>query len=470
MHLIIPLFRKLAIVLLPLTRKKLSPNILNLFVLQTFGILCNCTSVISNESTHLSDSIDTIESSAKRIIKVNDLTQDQIKRNASVNSCYLPLLNDPSLYPDKRRSYFSFNELMNDSLKISNEFRNRYLVGDYMTLDENQNSRAIYEKNPILKELYGFEKYDSTLYFLFDNAQNSSKDFNNLKNYIVQNYANDSSVLLNFYYKIWQYKTPPLSRNFSYSNGKYYAAGQRICLCEAHEDTLRLIAQFAASSKRFYPSEKKDSLGNVISTQYLQSLPVDNSRSYYAALYRITSKNWEKDRKYEELDRIHDESVGGGNNRITIYKSRVELPNFMLMSPSKEYPKATKQNGIHEVALSGLSRGMLGTPNSIGCIRVTDFASKFIRYWSPQNVPFFVLYDEKRYFKELPKNVVKETLPFKNEIDGNKFREWLCTYKPLKAKQLNIDPKGKHDNGFILDAYNIYASEYEEYKTKQNYE
>ena len=431
---------------------------------------CNDSHTLSDESILLEDSIAKVELLPQEQSRVIDLSQDQIKLYASLNSCYLPLLNDSSLYPDNTRLHYSYDDLLNDSLDSNNTYRNRYLVGDFMTLDEDQNNRGIIEKNPLLNEMLDFKKYDSTLYLLFDKAEKTAEDFIDLQNYIRQNYASDSSVLFNFYNKIWQYKTPPLNREYSYLNGKYFSAGQRICLCEAYKDTLLLIAQFAVSSKRVYPAEKKDSLGNIISTQYLQSLPIGNLRNYYGAEYRITSKNWETKRKYEELDRIHDELVGGGNNRITFYKTGTQLPNFMLMTPSKKYPKAVKQNGIHEVALSGLSRGMLGTANSIGCIRVSNFGSKFIRWWSPQNVRFFVLYDEKRYFKELPNEVVKETLPFKNELEGNKFREWLNTHKAIKAKQLNIDLNGKHDNGFIIDAYNLYGAEYEKFKSKQNYE
>lgn len=449
---------------------RLMLNIIGLISIQVSLISCNHTHNLSEESILIEDSIVQVKLSSQKQSKVIDLSQEQIKSYAAINSCYLPLLNDSALYPDFTRSHFNYDELMNDSLDFDNRYRNRYLVGDFMTLDENHNNRGIIEKNPKLDELFDFEKYDSTLYLLFDQAERTPEDFIELQNHIRQNYASDSSVLFNFYNKIWQYKTPPLNRKYSYLNGKYFSSGQRICLCEAYKDTLLLIAQFAVSSKRLYPSETKDSLGKVVSTQYLQSLPTGNVRHYYGAEYRITSKNWETKRKYEELDRIHDELVGGGNNRVTFYKTGAQLPNFMLMTPSKKYPRAVKQNGIHEVALSGLSRGMLGTANSIGCIRVSNFASKFIRWWSPQNVRFFVLYDEKRYFKELPNEFVKETLPFKSELEGNKFREWLNTHKPIKAKQLNIDLKGKHDNGFILDAYNLYGAEYEIFKSKHYYE
>jgi hypothetical protein len=137
------------------------------------------------------------------------------------------------------------------------------------------------------------------------------------------------------------------------------------------------------------------------------------------------------------------------------------------MTPAKEYPKSMRQNGIHEVALAGLSMGMLGAPNSIGCIRATDFGSKFIRWWVPQNAKFFILYAENRYFSELPIQSLDEYLPFKNEVEGNAFRKWLIETKPLKASQLDIDKEGKHDNGHILEAYNLYGKEYEAFKSNK---
>ena len=158
---------------------------------------------------------------------------------------------------------------------------------------------------------------------------------------------------------------------------------------------------------------------------------------------------------------MHDKKLGGGNKRVTYYQGRAQLPNFLLMEPTQDYPKAMHQNGIHEVALRELSRGMLGTANSIGCIRLSDFGSKFTRWWVPQDAHFFVLYTKDRYHKKLSLESIKDQLPFKNEKEGNLFREWLHENKPLKAKQMDIDIEGSYDNGFILDAYNLYGQQYE---------
>jgi len=400
--------------------------------------------------------------------KVNELSQEEIKNYSKSNSCYLPLLNDSTLYPDKKRSFFSWNELFNDSLSKDNPYRNRYLVGDFMALDENLQNIGIEEKNPNLAQLRDFEKYDQELFSLMDAAVDSKVNEAALFDFIQKKYPGDREQLINFYTKIWQFKTPALTKKFAVINSKAFALGQKVCLCEAKEDTLLMISQFSTSAKSLMPLEVKDENGKVLSTSYVRNMPLGKSRSYYGAQYLITSKNWETQRKYENLDRFHDEKLGGGNNRVTFYSGKAQLPNFLLMTPSKDYPKAMRQNGIHEVALSGLSRGMLGSANSIGCIRVTDFGSKFIRWWVPQNAKFFILYNEKRYFSELPIDSIEKYLPFKNEEEGNAFRKWLVETKPLKADQLEVDLTGKHDNGHIIEAYNLYGSEYESFKSKRN--
>ncbi len=133
------------------------------------------------------------------------------------------------------------------------------------------------------------------------------------------------------------------------------------------------------------------------------------------------------------------------------------------MKPAPEYPDAMTSNGIHEVALAELSRGMLGSPNSIGCIRVTDFGSKFLRWWTPQNCNFFILYSNDRYLKKLDTVDVETIYPFKTKEEGDKFRRWVNETMPDKAKALDIDPEGDHKNGFVIDAYTIYRKEYEQY-------
>lgn len=163
--------------------------------------------------------------------------------------------------------------------------------------------------------------------------------------------------------------------------------------------------------------------------------------------------------------------MGGGNDCITIFSDKVELLNFLLMKPISCNNKAVRQKGIHEVALRELSRGMLGSANSIGCIRVTDFASKFLRWWTPQDAIFFILYTDSQYNKVYSKNNSLVVFPFKNKPEGDAFRIWPNQTHPIQAQQMEIFTSGSFDNGFILDAYNIYGTGYVRYKlalAKQN--
>ena len=99
--------------------------------------------------------------------------------------------------------------------------------------------------------------------------------------------------------------------------------------------------------------------------RHIEYIPVGDKRDYYGFHYIISSKNWETQRNYKGYAQAHDSVLGGGNDRVTIFRNKVELPNFLLMKPMPCNNKAMRQNGIHEVALRELSRGMLGSANSI---------------------------------------------------------------------------------------------------------
>jgi hypothetical protein len=155
--------------------------------------------------------------------------------------------------------------------------------------------------------------------------------------------------------------------------------------------------------------------------------------------------------------------LGGGNNQVTFYKGRAELPNFLLLEPHDEYPRAMTSNGIHEVALSELSRGMLGAPNSIGCIRVTDFGSKFLRWWTPQDCPLFILYANDRYVKKMDNMNAAEVRPFKSQSEGDRFRYWMNTYLPEQAKFMEVDPEGDYLSEYLIDAYIAHRQAYDDW-------
>ena len=79
-------------------------------------------------------------------------------------------------------------------------------------------------------------------------------------------------------------------------------------------------------------------------------------------------------------------------------------------------------NGIHQLALRELSMASLGTANSLGCIRVSNFGSKLIRWWTPKFANLFIAYQDERYYKKFSREEIQISPPFADSMEGNKFR------------------------------------------------
>ncbi|MFZ8836562.1 MAG: hypothetical protein ACO3MV_02845 [Flavobacteriales bacterium] len=392
---------------------------------------------------------------------IASLDASTIASIAETNSCYLPLLEDRSFFhPNQNRTY-QVEDLYNQQLPEDHPYRNRYLVGDLNALDENGKGRGISEINPnpsLLQELRGVgEDVMALMHSAYKDSESVGKILALLPNYLE---GESLALAENFITQVWKYHSPPLKRTIGTHRATYYEVGQTLNVCEVYPDTLILVAKFATSSKRMdYKLIQQDDSTEV--KEMFQYLPIGPKRKYYASKYTITSKNWERQRTYGELDAKRDELVGGGHNRIAHYQGKTELPNFLTMTPDPEFSRCLKNNGIHEVSLSELSRGMLGCANSLGCIRVSDFASKFLRWWTPQDANFFVCYQDERYFKKIDATSIPDLIPFKNEIEGNAFRLWVNQQYPVLAEQLKLDSTGSHDNGYIFDAFQLLGEEYE---------
>ena len=186
-------------------------------------------------------------------------------------------------------------------------------------------------------------------------------------------------------------------------------------------------------------------------------MPVGKYKKYYAPLYHITNRHWETQRKYNKSDKLRDSVLGGGLKRIVFFDGKAQLPNFLTMEPDKLYPKAVRRNGIHESSLSIVSKCMLGSPQSLGCLRMSDYTSKYLRWWTPRGAKLFVYYDEDKYIdKEVGE--IKSQMPFKNEKEGNIFRRWVNKNYPDYASKLDLDEDGACDNCYIYMAWEKYLS------------
>ena len=88
--------------------------------------------------------------------RVDSISQELIEHYSKINSCYLPLLKDPALHYKGSKAEVQWSELFNNSLSEESQYKNRYLVGDFMALNEKLESRGIKEKNPNLNDLVDF--------------------------------------------------------------------------------------------------------------------------------------------------------------------------------------------------------------------------------------------------------------------------------------------------------------------------
>lgn len=427
-----------------------------------------CISSCSNEKK-VENQVKVIDSLAVTNKKkpIDSLSIEEIREIYKNNPCYLVLLRDSNYWEKGARAGFSYSELFNDSLPAGHPYANRFLVGDFNALNPDGTNRTVKEVYPTLQSLEEFKSLPADLILRMDTTRPGTPSYEDVKTSLKNLLGEKGEQYVNFLDKVWKYRLIPINRDYSLEGNNVYSAGQFIVMCEACKDTILMKGRFATSAKRQDFAIKTDASGKQYKVFY-EYLPTKERRKYYAGLYRITSKNWETQRKYDSADIKRDIELGGGNNRVTFYKGSAELPNFLLMSPSKEYPKAMRANGIHEVALRELARGMLGTANSIGCLRVSDFGSKFLRWWVPQNTKLFVAYNDSLYHQKIKSaEVIEEYLPFKSQQEGDEFRKWINTYKPNEAKLLEIGETGNYKNGFIIDGYYYFKNEYDNYLSKQ---
>lgn len=63
---------------------------------------------------------------------------------------------------------------------------------------------------------------------------------------------------------------------------------------------------------------------------------------------------------------------------------------------------------------------------------------------------------------------ISVTVPFKNEMEGNAFRDWVNNNYAEWAKTNKLDRIGKYDNSYIQKAWAKYGVEYSEYLNKAN--
>lgn len=306
------------------------------------------------------------------------------------NPCYIPILTRMDRVYNRA---FSLNELYNPEFSKNHFLSRRYIVGDFNTTDANGNCRGSYDlfaKNNQLDEFQDLMKE-------FKNSGVNGKDtssmfqwYKGLSKDKKRTYSNAYWTWRNYYDKVEQFRTPPLKRDPVITlGGVDYCVGQRLCLCEIQNDTIKMVAQFVTSSRnvKLYHGPLRD---------------YDRQPRYYAPKCVITSRFWDNRLPYDSLDILRDAVMKGGSKLVVRYKGRVKLPNFMNMKPDKDYPGSKVfSNGIHEFAVGGRAPGFyMGTPISLGCVRLHSYPSKFVRWWTPNKARFFISYQYKNYIQK----------------------------------------------------------------------
>ena len=407
---------------------------------------------------------------------IQSYSQERIVRLAQNNPCYLPLIQDPSYWSPEYDStkHIYYRDLYNATLSGTPHlpdsllFARRYLVGDFMVLNADSSIRGSEEFYPRIEELFDWLPYQSQWmeehmrYPLYQSDEVIDRLKDSITHYVNHNHpVFTAESQINFFNKVWRFYGRPIKKTYSFAGNAVYASGQRLCMCEAYWDTLHWVGSVAVSSKKHGIQTINEPDSTETTTTY-DHFPLGRMRNYYGALYTISSKHWEYRRSYDSLDRVHDTLMGGGHNRVVRYKGKIELPNFLTMHPSTSYPEAMMDNGIHEVSLRQIPRNMLGTCNSVGCVRVSDYIAKYLRWWVPQDCNFFVAYQPHRYHYRTWDVDIKDLYPIHSQEDGDAFREWVNNEYPYYAKHVQLGRTGDYKNGYIQQAYFELGDEYEQ--------
>jgi len=414
-----------------------------------------------------SDSIEIAKDKRRKLFLIKEKVQESkldIDNILKINPCYTPIYKNIDYINNKG---FELSKLYNTKINPLNPYRNRYIISDLNTVNEIGESRGVIESHFEVqnswefKELFEFasrNQINQNLILLLtpDKIRNLKLDSESQKTLMYQ-----LLLFQNYYRTVGQYKEEETIKKYSIHRGYRYT-GQNLCFCEISNDTILLVAKLVTSARGRSRTGALDSITNEEVYTYFEAFPVGKERKYYAPHNRITSRNWERERQYTRYDAFRDSLTGGGNSRITYFDEKIQLPNFLLIKPDSKYPRARHQNGIHEGSLSNMSRCMLGTPQSLGCFRTTDYGSKFSRWWIPNNANLFIFFDEDRYTnKKISKEDINGlVLPFRNDNEGNLFRLWVNKKYPRYARSIDLEKEGSCSNCFIQLAWEKYYKEY----------
>lgn len=333
----------------------------------------------------------------KMLINYESFQKLQIDANEFIqqNPCYAPLIKKIDRIHDKA---FSWTTLFNETFPLDDYRSKRYVVGDFNTIDLSGQCKGCAEQYP---NIYDLPELRQFLVNAHHESLNLYNDDSIVKWVTTQHteLKEASRLWKNLRDHVEKYRTEPMQKPpIVEVYGRKYCIGQSLCLCEIRDDTIVTVAKFVTSSK------------NALASQHNQH-DFDGQPRYYAPMNRLSSRYWDDAVKYDSLDYWHDDQMGFSSKAVILYQGKVKLPNFMHITPDDAYPGAKGfVNGIHEFAVGGSEPGkFMGSPMSLGCVRLHDYPSKFIRWWTPAQAKMFIHYEHSRYIQTVKQPALKPT-------------------------------------------------------------
>ena len=282
----------------------------------------------------------------------------------------------------KTGSPFPMSAAINENDKLPENIRNRYIVADFNTADEDGMCKGVREhlsrvdqlsEFPRLRKIAAARKVEiSTL------AKETPKKLLDSEEAPADEVAaltTELEDLNNYLEQVERFKTDHIVKARVF-NG--YCVGQTLNLCEIQDGKPKLVYRFITSSSRW------------------QQKPNNN---YYAPINVIAKRNWSSDRRYTPADAKRDERMNGGVQHIAMFENGgnpIEMPNFLHFLPAKGYV-GERANGIHQIAGGLDSGGTFGAPVSLGCVRLSKYQAKLARWWTPREAKFFIYLETDGY-------------------------------------------------------------------------
>jgi hypothetical protein len=277
---------------------------------------------------------------------------------------------------------FGLSAAINENEALPEHLRNRYIVADFNTADENGMCKGVKEYLSRLDQLSEFPRLRKVaaarnveIAALVKETPKSLLDAEDAPADEVAALGIELDDLKNYIEQVQRFQTDHIVKARVY-NG--YCVGQTLNFCEIQNGKPKLVYRFITSSSRW------------------QQRP-DNK--YYAPINVIAKRNWSSDRRYTPADAKRDERMGGGHAHIAMFENGgnpIEMPNFLHFLPDKGYV-GERANGIHQIAGGLDSGGTFGAPVSLGCVRLSKYQAKLARWWTPRQAKFFIYLETAGY-------------------------------------------------------------------------